>query len=268
MQHPHVSLQDYLSHVEDAIACKALSKQRIYLDQNYWIFCRDAALGRPQQPLHAAVYDLLVRGVELGIWICPAHYTVMHETSRVDSLSNLSVERLLSQGQPSKSDGSVEHYAEMNRQCALSPKFTFTELYAVELMGAVLSSFERLHEQDAMEFAAPGFVASTAQIADAQSIFARLRCHCIVAGLKAEVRYTKQNDPSSAERMFAPGDDEDHFHAMAALPHCQYFFTERVLANRLSSPRLRHVTTFDCKVLYKPDEIVETLSALLGSEQR
>lgn len=59
-----------------------LRKKRIYLDQKYWVYCREAAEGRPQRPEHAAILKELRRIVATDIGICPISYAVFCETFR------------------------------------------------------------------------------------------------------------------------------------------------------------------------------------------
>lgn len=57
-----------------------LRKVRIYLDQRFWIFCRDAMLGSPAQPIHLKIFELLCELVDQGKAVCPVSYPVLSET--------------------------------------------------------------------------------------------------------------------------------------------------------------------------------------------
>lgn len=77
----------------------------------------------------------------------------------------------------------------------------------------------------------------------------------IGAGLHALVRY--RNEP------VRKGDIYDFMHARTALPYCNYFLTEKRLGNLLTDKQLRYVA-YDCKVLWKVDEIIEEMERLDG----
>ncbi len=76
---PHVSFEAYkrrcyLSHGE-----QVRKKIRIYLDLRYWIYCRDAFLGKPQKPVHNSIWMRLSDLVESGLVVCPISYPVVSE---------------------------------------------------------------------------------------------------------------------------------------------------------------------------------------------
>ncbi len=81
----------------------------------------------------------------------------------------------------------------------------------------------------------------------------------INAGIHAAIRY--KNMP------FKKGDFYDHFHASSAIPYCDYFFTEKKLANLLTQKPLNFDKAYRCKILYKEDDILEELKKIQLSTQ-
>lgn len=76
----NVSAVDYSRARRILLGQSVTSKTRIYLDVKYWIYCRDAWLGKPAQPLHADIWIALCQLVDSGVAICPASYPVLVET--------------------------------------------------------------------------------------------------------------------------------------------------------------------------------------------
>ena len=54
-------------------------RKRIYLDTRYWVFLRDAALGRAKRPVHDDLLAILQRLVASGAAICPLSDSAMFE---------------------------------------------------------------------------------------------------------------------------------------------------------------------------------------------
>jgi hypothetical protein len=79
-QHPEVSYEIYSLAKRLELGAKVLKLRRIYLDQKYWIYCRDAHRGKPQKPIHTNIWLKLSAAVRCGKAICPAHETVFAET--------------------------------------------------------------------------------------------------------------------------------------------------------------------------------------------
>lgn len=75
-----VSAAKYRDRCRIALGAEVLRKNRIYLDQRYWIYCRDAYLGRPQRPIHQQIWEVLCTLVDTGKVICPVAYPVLVET--------------------------------------------------------------------------------------------------------------------------------------------------------------------------------------------
>jgi hypothetical protein len=80
--HPEVSFAQHLAALEEDTARDALGRTRIYLDLRYWIFLRDANLGRPQKPVHAKLLDLTLACVAAGKIVCPITEVVFFELDR------------------------------------------------------------------------------------------------------------------------------------------------------------------------------------------
>src|SRR5687768_135569 len=70
-QHPEVSLSQHRLNRIAELAGVVLQRKRIYLDTRYWLFLRDAELGRPQKRLHVELLDVLRTGVQSGQLLCP-----------------------------------------------------------------------------------------------------------------------------------------------------------------------------------------------------
>ena len=67
----------------------------------------------------------------------------------------------------------------------------------------------------------------------------------IGAGLHAALRWDRN-------RKYKPNDLFDFRHAEAALPYCDYFFTERALCHLIHDGNLKFADHFDCRTVYKP----------------
>lgn len=64
---------------ESALATEVLGKTRVYLDLKYWIYLRDAWLGRPKAPSHTALLEVLSEKVANGTHVCPLEFTLFSE---------------------------------------------------------------------------------------------------------------------------------------------------------------------------------------------
>lgn len=79
LQHPEIDPDIYIRSQHVAIGDQVLKKRRIYLDQKYWIYCRDVIRGKPQHPLHPEIYKLLSNAVKSGVAVCPASHLILRE---------------------------------------------------------------------------------------------------------------------------------------------------------------------------------------------
>lgn len=74
----------------------------------------------------------------------------------------------------------------------------------------------------------------------------------IGAGLHAALRWDRK-------RKYKPNDTFDFRHAVAALPYCDLFFTERPLRHLIQDGNLKFGEYFRCKTLHRPSEALASL---------
>jgi len=79
---PENTFDQHLASLEEEVAQEALGKARVYLDLRYWIFLREADLGKPQKPVHAKLLEEMLRGVSEGRFVCPITEAVLFEVDR------------------------------------------------------------------------------------------------------------------------------------------------------------------------------------------
>jgi len=60
-------------------------------------------------------------------------------------------------------------------------------------------------------------------------------------------------------RRFSPNDHYDFRHAQAALPYCDYFFTEKNLKHLLTLNSMAYDREYDCKIISKQKDVLEAL---------
>lgn len=68
---PGVTREQYLRRLRIELGQSLASRRAIYLDTNYWIFLRDAQLGRARESAHRALLEELRKQVALGKAFCP-----------------------------------------------------------------------------------------------------------------------------------------------------------------------------------------------------
>ena len=78
-KHPDVSLDQHFSNRVAELAREVLTRRRVYLDTRYWIFLRDAELGRTRKPVHVELLEVLRSEVRSGRFLC------LSETARSSS---------------------------------------------------------------------------------------------------------------------------------------------------------------------------------------
>jgi hypothetical protein len=76
---PSIDLDMYRRVMRLRMADFALSRHRIYLDMNYWIWLRDAAFRQPKLPIHAELWRRLRQLSKSGRGFCPVSYPVFAE---------------------------------------------------------------------------------------------------------------------------------------------------------------------------------------------
>lgn len=69
------------------VASQALSRHRIYLDLNYWIWLRDAAFRKPRLPVHTELWHRLRELAKAARAFCPISYPVFAEVLKQDDIS-------------------------------------------------------------------------------------------------------------------------------------------------------------------------------------
>lgn len=79
---PEITFAQHLASLEEDVATEALGNPRVYLDLRYWIFLRDADLGKPQRPVHLNLLDAMLQGVSEGRFVCPITEAVFFELDR------------------------------------------------------------------------------------------------------------------------------------------------------------------------------------------
>jgi len=77
----------------------------------------------------------------------------------------------------------------------------------------------------------------------------------IQAGIYATMRINKQ-------RKYKPNDFYDFGHATAALPYCDYFFTEGSLKELITSKKLAFDSLYKCNVVSNENEVIHLLKAI------
>ncbi len=79
---PEITFAQHLASLEEDVVREALGKARVYLDLRYWIFLRDADLGKPQKLVHSKLLKEMLRGVSEGRFVCPITEAVFFEVDR------------------------------------------------------------------------------------------------------------------------------------------------------------------------------------------
>lgn len=88
-RHPEVDVDLHLLGLRLRTGDVVRRKTKIYLDQRYWIHCRDAAYGHPALPIHQEIWEGLCELVDRGIAICPLQYDIFSETLKMDARRRL-----------------------------------------------------------------------------------------------------------------------------------------------------------------------------------
>jgi len=87
LERPGVNLDMYCRVMRQTVARYALSRHRIYLDTNYWIWLRDAAFRQPKLPVHAELWRRLRDLAKIGRVLCPVSYPVYSEVMKQENNS-------------------------------------------------------------------------------------------------------------------------------------------------------------------------------------
>lgn len=70
-QEPGLTPDQYIRRLMIELGEMVSQRKKIYLDTRYWIFLRDAAMGRPQRAVHTVLLQQLRQTVSQGIALCP-----------------------------------------------------------------------------------------------------------------------------------------------------------------------------------------------------
>src|SRR6266699_5009890 len=93
---PTVSAPAYLRRLTVALGKLVSTRRKLYLDTRYWIFLRDAAMGRPRRPEHSELLELLRGAVQSGVALCPiSDVGYLELTKQTDPVTKLETTRLV-----------------------------------------------------------------------------------------------------------------------------------------------------------------------------
>lgn len=93
---PEVSLQEYFRRKVSLIGKGIAGRRKLYLDTRYWVFIRDASLGRQKRPEHVEILKLLRQLVAEGLAICPvSDVAFMELSSQSDEVTRKETAKLL-----------------------------------------------------------------------------------------------------------------------------------------------------------------------------
>jgi hypothetical protein len=93
----NISINEHMYFKRQVIGERALSMKRIYLDQRFWIFCRDASQNQARQPIHSEILALLKKGVREKRLCCPFAYPAWAETMKQSASSRLATAQVVDQ---------------------------------------------------------------------------------------------------------------------------------------------------------------------------
>lgn len=95
LESPKVSVVDHYRLLREQAAETVRGRRRLYLDTRYWVFIRDAALGRAKKPEHEAILKVLQDRVTSGVAICPvSDVAVMEMTAQTDDVTRTATAKL------------------------------------------------------------------------------------------------------------------------------------------------------------------------------
>jgi hypothetical protein len=93
---PAISWQQHRRIRSDELWAMIATRRRIYLDTRYWVFLRDAAMGRAKQAIHNDLLAALQSVVESGLGICPLSESVLFELHKqTDPATRLAMARVM-----------------------------------------------------------------------------------------------------------------------------------------------------------------------------
>ncbi|QIM50785.1 hypothetical protein [Hydrogenophaga crocea] len=78
---PQVSIADHVSQRVAEVGRRVKSRKKIYLDTRYWVFLRDAWLGKPKRAEHLQLLEQMQAGVRASQLVCPVSDVAFMELS-------------------------------------------------------------------------------------------------------------------------------------------------------------------------------------------
>lgn len=87
---PTISTEDYVHQRRLKLGDWVMARERVYLDKRFWIYLRDARLGRPAPPAASALLEALTLGVREGRQLCPVSDVLFMELMKQADLSTRS----------------------------------------------------------------------------------------------------------------------------------------------------------------------------------
>lgn len=93
---PEIDPDRHIRRLMIALGLDIAGKRKIYLDTRYWIYLRDAAMQRPQRPVHTLLLQGLRQAVATGVAICPVSDVILLELLKQDdSATRLATARVV-----------------------------------------------------------------------------------------------------------------------------------------------------------------------------
>ena len=154
LESPKVSV---LNHINDLMAevRQCIGKRRIiYLDTRYWVFLRDAHLGRAKKPEHERILSLLRDCVASGAAICPmSDVAFMELTTQTDDETRAATAALWDalslgvalQSEPDRVRTELEHFfSHPNAEDAPRPLHDIVWVKACFVLGAIVPDNDKV----------------------------------------------------------------------------------------------------------------------------
>lgn len=92
---PEVPVVDHYRSLREQVVETVSGRRRLYLDTRYWVFIRDAALGRAKKTEHTAILRSLQDMVTSGAALCPvSDVTMMEMTAQTDDETRAATAKL------------------------------------------------------------------------------------------------------------------------------------------------------------------------------
>ena len=149
LAHPEVSFETYVKERKLALGRQVLKKTRIYLDQNYWIYCRQAALGHARERAHGDILNALRHAVQCGKAICPVGHPVLEET--------------LNQSNPNTRAATAKVIDELSGNVVIEPFPTLTQLELLHFIRSTTQGPGSVHAAHEMAWTWPLWVMGLAK---------------------------------------------------------------------------------------------------------